>query len=109
MSRRYQADRVFERPLLHEQFWTDTMDGRYKSLDGNRYAQVFATKDLFSATYLMQSKSMAGEGIRQFIHEYGRPEHLVFDGSQEQCGKKTEFMKNVRKYAIDHQEVLPKP
>ena len=85
------------------------MDGRYKSLDGNRYAQVFATKDLFSAAYLMQSKSMAGEGIRQFIHEYGRPEHLVFDGSQEQCGKKTEFMKNVRKYAIDHQEVLPKP
>jgi hypothetical protein len=50
----------------------------------------------------MQSKSMAGEGLRQFIHEYGRPEHLTFDGSQEQCGRKTEFMKNVRKYAINH-------
>ena len=102
LSRRYRADRVFERPLLREQFSTDTLDGRHKSLDGNRYAQVFATKDLFSAAYPMQSKSMAGEGLRQFIREYGRPEHLTFDGSQEQCGKKTEFMKNIRKYAIDH-------
>jgi hypothetical protein len=45
LSRRYRADRVFERPLLRGQFYTDTVDGRTKSLNGNRYAQVFATKD----------------------------------------------------------------
>ena len=107
LSRRYRADRVFERPLLRGQFSTDTMDGRVKSLDGNRYAQVFATKDLFAAAYPMQSKSMAGEGLRQFVHEYGRPEHLTFDGSGEQTGKKTEFMKNIRKYSIDYKITEP--
>ena len=83
------------------------MDGRIKSLDGTRYAQVFATKDLFATAYHMQSKSMAGEGLRQFVHDYGRPEHLTFDGSGEQCGKKTEFMKNIRKYSIDYKITEP--
>lgn len=55
----------------------------------------------------MESKSLAGEGLRQFIHNYGRPEHLTFDVSKEQGGKKTEFMKNVRKYAIDHKFTEP--
>jgi hypothetical protein len=96
LSRRYRADCVFERPLLRGQFSTDTVDGRCKSMDGNQYAQLFATKDLFVAVYPMESKSMAGEGLRQFIHEYGRPEHLTFDGSKEQNGRKTEFMKNIR-------------
>ena len=51
----------------------------------------------------MSNKSGAGESFRQFIqHEYGRPEKLTFDGSQEQSGKMTEFMKNIRKYTIDY-------
>ena len=89
LSRRYRADRVFERPLLRGQFYTDTMDARTKSLDGNRYAQVFASQDFFAAAYPMEHKSSAGEGLRQFIHDFGRPEKLTFDGSAEQCGKKT--------------------
>jgi hypothetical protein len=95
LSRRYKADRVFE------------VDGRCKSMDGNRYAQVFATKDLFVTVYPMESKSMAGEGLLQFIHDYGRPEHLKFDGSREQNGRKMEFMKNVRKYSINHKITEP--
>jgi Reverse transcriptase (RNA-dependent DNA polymerase) len=102
LSRRYRADRIFENPLLRGQFYTDTLDGRCKSLDGNSYAQVFATKDLFAVVYPMASKSMAGEGLRQFVHDYGRPEHLTYDGAGEQCGRKTEFMKNIRKYSINH-------
>ena len=47
-SRRYKADRIFEKPLLRGDFYTDTLDGRCKSLDGNRYAQIFATKDFFA-------------------------------------------------------------
>jgi hypothetical protein len=101
MSRRYRADRVFERPRLRGQFSTDTVDGKCKSIDGNQYAQLLATTDLSTAVYPMETKSMAREGLRQFIHEYGRPEHLTFDGSKEQNGRKTEFMKNIRKYAID--------
>ena len=38
LSRRYRADRVFEKPLLRGDFYTDTMDGRCKSINGNRYA-----------------------------------------------------------------------
>ena len=74
LSRRYRADRVFERPLLRGDFYTDTMDGRIKSLDGNRYAQVVANKDFFAVAYPMANKSSAGDSLRRFIHEYGRPE-----------------------------------
>ena len=107
LSCRYRADRVFERPLLRGDFYTDTMDGRSKSLDGNRYAQIVANKDFFAVAYPMANKSSAGESLRRFIHEYGRPEKLTFDGSQEQCGRKTEFMANVRKYAIDYHVTEP--
>ncbi|KAI2495086.1 Reverse transcriptase (RNA-dependent DNA polymerase) [Fragilaria crotonensis] len=101
LSRRYRADRIFEKPLLRGGFYTDTMDGRCKSTSGNRYAQVFANKDFFAMAYPLTAKSAAGDALRQFINEFGRPERLTFDGSQEQCGRKTEFMKNVRKYSID--------
>jgi hypothetical protein len=107
LSRRYRADRVFQKPLLRGDFYTDTMDGRCKSLNGNRYAQVFANKDFFATAFPLHAKSEAGDALRRFINEYGRPEKLTFDGSQEQCGKKTEFMANVRKYAIDHHITEP--
>ena len=107
LSRRYRADRVYERPLLRGDYYTDTMDGRCKSLDGNKFAQVFASKDLFAVSYPMESKSHAGEGLRQFVQDFGRPEKLTFDGSREQCGKKTEFMKNVRKYDINYHITEP--
>ena len=107
LSRRYRADRVFERPLLRGHYYSDTMDGRHKSLDGNKYAQVFANKDFFGVAYPMESKSSAGDALRQFVHDFGRPEYLTTDGSREQCGKKTEFVKNVRKYGIDHTVTEP--
>ena len=55
----------------------------------------------------MPNKSSAGYSLRKFIHEFGRPEKLTFDGSQEQCGKKTEFMSNIRKYSIDYHVTEP--
>jgi Reverse transcriptase (RNA-dependent DNA polymerase) len=107
LSRRYRADRVFERPLLRGDFYTDTMDGRSKSLSGNKYAQVMANKDFFAVAYPCERKSQAGEMLRRFIHEYGRPEKLTFDGSLEQNGRKTEFMSNVNKYSIDYHATKP--
>ena len=83
------------------------MDARTKSLEDNKYAQVFASKDLFAIAYPMGSKLTAGDGLRQFIRNFGRPERLTFDGSHEQCGKKTEFMKNVRQYSIDYHVTEP--
>jgi hypothetical protein len=71
LSRRYQADRVFEKPLLRGNF---TMDGRCRSINGNRYAQVFANKDFFATAFPLPTKSGPGDALRQFISECGRPE-----------------------------------
>jgi hypothetical protein len=98
---------VFERPLLRGHYYCDTMDGRHKSLDGNKYTQVFASKDFFAVAYPMESKSGAEDALRQFVHDFGRPERLTSDGSREQIGKKTEFVRNVRKYSIDHRVTEP--
>ena len=39
---------MFERKTLRGQWSTNTMDGKCKSLDGNKCAQVFANKHYFS-------------------------------------------------------------
>jgi hypothetical protein len=83
------------------------MDGSCKSLKGNKYAQFMANKDFFAVAYPLYSKACAGDALRQFVNEYGRPEKLTYDGSQEQNGPKTEFMANVRKYSIDHHTTEP--
>ena len=102
LSRRYRADRVFSRKTLSGDWSTDTMDGRVKSLDGNRYAQVFANKAYFSRIYPMDSKGKAGDALRLFCQELGVPEKLTFDGSKEQTEKNTQFMKQIRTHNIDY-------
>ena len=102
LSRRYRTDMMFERKTLRGQWSTDTMDGRCKSLDGNRYAQVFANKSYFSRIYPMDSKKKAGDALRLFCQEFGVPEKLTFDGSKEQTKKGTQFMKQVRRHDIDY-------
>ena len=102
LSRRYRADRIFSRKTLRGEWSTDTMDGRCKSLDGNKYAQVFANKSYFAKLYPMDSKSKAGDALKVFCQEFGVPEKLTFDGSKEQGSKDTTFMKEVRKQGIDY-------
>jgi hypothetical protein len=43
----------------------------------------------------MQTKSLVGEGLQQLIHD-NQPEKLTIDGSGDQFGKKTEFMKKCK-------------
>ena len=101
LGRRYRTDRVFTRKTLAGDWSTDTMDGRSKSLEGNKYAQVFANKGYFSRIYPMNSKKNAGDALRLFCQEFGVPERLTFDGSKEQTMKGTEFMKQIRTHNID--------
>ena len=42
LARRYRADRMFIRWRIRGTSYTDTMNGHYKSLDGNKHAQIFA-------------------------------------------------------------------
>jgi hypothetical protein len=83
-------------------FYTDTVFGKCKSLTNNTCIQIFANEAHFVKAYPMEKKSMAGLALRQFVRDFGVPEKLTSDGASEQTGPKTEFMKTVRKYDIDH-------
>ena len=63
LARRYRADRMFERPRIRGMMYSDTLDGKYKSLDGNRYAQVFANESFFVASYPIPTKGYAGDAF----------------------------------------------
>ena len=101
LSRRYQADRMYERPRIRGTIYTDTMGGQHKSLDGNKYAQVFANESFFAVSYPMDKKSSAGQALKQFIADFGIPDRIVCDGSGEQTGKRMEFTATARKHGID--------
>ena len=104
---RYRDDQQFEKPRLRGDWFTDTLDGRVVSKAGNRYGQVFANKSYFAAIYPMDSKGKAGKALRIFCQEFGVPDKLTFDGSQEQNGKRTEFMHHIRKNDIDYHFIEP--
>jgi hypothetical protein len=103
LSRRYRTDRMYhQKKLRGPKFYTDTLFGRCKSVSNNTCAQIFANEHQFVKAYPMESKAMAGKALRQFIREFGVPERLTSDGASEQVGPNTDFMKNIRKYEIEH-------
>ena len=81
LSRRYQVDRMYERPHIRGTIYTDTMGGWHKSLDGNKYAQVFANDSFFAVSYPMDKKSSARQALKLFIADFGVPDRIVCDGS----------------------------
>ena len=100
LSRRYRADRHFNRPTLKGKWYTDYMFGRTKSLDGNIGAQVFANREYFCTAYPTDSKKFCGKALQTFCKEFGAPEKLTFDGAKEQVKSGTDFMKAIREYEI---------
>ena len=52
---------MFGKRRLRGDWYTNTLDSRVVSKDGNRYGQVFANKGYFAAIYPMDSKKNAGE------------------------------------------------
>ena len=98
---------MYERPRLHGVVYTDTMHGHFKSLDGNKYAQIFATEDYFAAAYPMECKALASDALKEFITDYSVPEKIIMDGAGEQTGKRSTFMEQVRKHHIDYHVTEP--
>ena len=88
-------------------WYTDTMDGRLTPTDGNRYAQVLSNKNNFASVWLMDSKSKAGDALRQFCNTFGVHDKLVFNGSKEKNANSTDFMKQLRSNNIEHQKAEP--
>ena len=98
---------MYEHPGLHGVIYTDTMDSHFKSLDRNKYTQIFATKDYFAAAYLMESKALAGDALNEFITDYSVPNKIIMDGAGEQTGKRSTFMEQVQKHHIDYHVMEP--
>ena len=67
------------------------MNSWYKSLDGNKHAQIVANESFFAVTYPLEKKATTGQALKQFIEDFGIPDWLVCDGAAEQVGKRTEF------------------
>ena len=81
LARRYHADQMLTRPRIQGTIYTNTMNGWYKSLDGNKHAQIFANKSFFAAADPMEKKTTTGQALKQFIADFGIPEQLVCDGA----------------------------
>jgi transposase len=101
ISWRYGADRYYNKKRLRTNIGTDWMYGSHKSMHGNTGGQVFGGGDShFIDFYPGTSKSLAGEGLKSFIHDWGRPDTIVMDGANEQTGRNTEFQRTCRKEDI---------
>jgi hypothetical protein len=89
---------MFQTKRLAGKWASDTMDGRVK--DGNQYAQVFSDGGFCAEVYPMARKADAGLALKSFIMEFGVPDDLTIDGSEEQNSKGPEFMKSCRRKNI---------
>ena len=98
LSWQYRADQMYNIKRSRGRFTTDTFfSDMRKSIHGNTCCQVFSHKVGFQACYLKPNAK--GESLREalddFVHDFGAPEHLTFDGHQSQVGKKTRFYKGI--------------
>ena len=102
ISRRYRADRFYDLKKLDGKFSTDTIWADVKSVNQHKYAQVYTHKCGFAVVYPINN--MTGDSIGQtlidFIHDFGVPQFLTFDGHKSQVGAGSLFMRTVRKHHI---------
>ena len=61
---------------------------------------MFANREYFAMISPMDTKGKAVDALRTFCLEFVVPENLTCDGSKEQTGKKTEFIKQVSRNDI---------
>ena len=67
-------------------------------------AQIFSHKNGFAVCYLINGTSgdSIGESLYGFVHYFGAPSHLNFDGHLSQVGRHTKFNKGLRKFGIGY-------
>ena len=104
LSRRYRDDQRYAQRRLLRKFSTDTFYATTKSLHGHKASQIYSQKAGFVATYNMIKDDglTVGQTLTDFIHEWGIPDTLMFDGAKVQTGQNTLFMKIVREANINY-------
>ena len=81
-----------------------------KYLHGKTCCQVYSHKVGFYACH--PKLNARGDNIREtlddFVHDFGVPEHLAFDGFQSQVWGNMNFNNNLCRYRIDHHISAPR-
>lgn len=110
ISRRYRADRFYNMKRLNGKFSTDTIWADAKSINQHKYAQVYTHKCGFSVIYPINGMTgdLIGQTLIDFIHDFGIPTCLVFDGHKSQLSGGSLFMRTIRKYHIKFQASEPR-
>ena len=103
LSRRYRADRHLGVKRLAINMASDTLIGPTKSIRGNVATQIYSHKCGFHKGYHMSQLNgeCTGNSLKDFIHEFGAPNRLTFDGYSSQVGRHTLFQKTIRRYDIN--------
>ena len=93
-----------------DKFSTDTMYFPTKTLHQSVGSQLFTHKCGFKAPYYCTKVNgdQVEEALTDFIHEYGAPEHLTFDGASVQTGPRTRFREVLKKGQIDYHVSQPR-
>jgi hypothetical protein len=76
------------------------MDGRVRSLDGNRCVQVLGNGSSFTEYYPLATTKDADLTLKEFSDEFWGLDELTIDESKEQNALGTEFTENCRKSDI---------
>ena len=81
---------------------TDTMYSNIKSLKQNICAQIYSHKCGFNAVYHTRraNNENVGNTLNDFVHDYGIPDHLTYDGAPVQVGSRTKFQDIIRRNRI---------
>jgi hypothetical protein len=108
LSRRYHTNRFYQPRWLKGDMYTDTAIAKVKSLNGNKYAQVFANTNNFVAIYPMRSKTMAGDALAEFTQDFGTPTRIYSDGLKEQTEQGTTFVKTAKQLHIELRQTEPR-
>jgi hypothetical protein len=110
ISRRYRADKRFMVKRLQGKFATDTLYPKVKSLRSNMATQLYMHKCGFVKPYHLKrvDGENVGDTLADFIHEFGAPESLTFDGAAVQVGSNTRFMKLIRQNDINYHVSSPR-
>jgi len=103
LARRYRADRMYNVKRLDGKFSTDTFYATVRSLRSEIGAQVYFHKVGFAAVYPIRETTgqELGYTLLDFIHEFGAPSHLTFDGHPSQVGPRTLFRQTINRAQIN--------
>jgi hypothetical protein len=111
IGRRYRGDQIFDVKWLWGKFATNTLWSTTKYLNSNVATQIYTHKCGFNAAYHLTRANgeQVGYSLSSFIHEYGAPDHLTFDGAAVHVRSSTRFKENLRQAEIRHHVSAPRP